>query len=118
MRCTHCIHTDGEQEDVYTLFHVSERNEAPYRVELSVNDTPQSMEVDTGASVSLISKATYRSMGDLQPQLNPTTVRLRTYSGEKLEVLGRLDVAVKYGNEEADLTLLVGERCWTEPARL
>ena len=108
-RCTHCIHADGEPEDVYKLFHVSERNIVPYQVKLFVNDTPLSMEVDTGAAVSLISEATYRSMGDLWLQLNPTTVYICTYSGEQPEVLGSLEVAVKYGNQKADLTLLMAK---------
>ena len=109
--CTHCVHMDGEQEDVYTLFHMGESNKAPYLVELSVNGAPLHMEVDTGAAVSLISEATYRSIGDPLPQLHPTTVRLRTYSGEQLTVLGSLAVAVKYRNQEADLTLLVVKGC-------
>lgn len=104
---THCVHMDREQKDVYTLFHVDERNKGPYLVELSVNDTPLCMEVDTGAAVSLISEATYRSMGDPLPRLNPTTVLLRTYSREQLAVLGSIEVAVKYRNQEADLTLMV-----------
>ena len=97
--CMHCVHMDGEQEDFYTLFHMSELNKAPNLVELSVNGAPLHMEVDTGAAVSLISEATHRSMGDTLPQLNPTTVRLRTYSGKQLTVLGSLEVAIKkYGS--------------------
>ena len=105
--CTHCVHLDKEQEDVYMLFHLGEKNKAPYLVELSVNEAPLCMEVDTGAAVSLISEATYQSLGDPPPQLRPTTVRLRTYSGEQLAVLGSLKVTVKYGNQEADLPLMV-----------
>ena len=52
--CTHCVHMDEEQEDVYTLFFMGESNKAPYLVELSVNGAPLHMEVDTGAAVSLI----------------------------------------------------------------
>ena len=67
---------DSEQGDVYTLYNVDERRKSPYLVELSVNDAPLSMEVDTGAAVSIISTAMYRSLGDLQPQLNPTSICL------------------------------------------
>ena len=63
-------------------------------MDLSVNGTPLHMQVDMGTAVSLISEATYRSMGDTLPQLNPTTVRLLAYSGEQLTVLGSLAVAV------------------------
>ena len=76
-------------------------------MELSVNDTPLRMEVDTGAAVFLISKATYWSLGDLPPQLNSTSVYLRRYSGEQLGVLGSLEVGAKYRNREAGLILIV-----------
>ena len=65
------------------------------------------MEVGTGAAVSLISEATYWGMDDPLPQLNPTTVLLCTYLGEQLVLLGSLEVVVKYGNQEADLILIV-----------
>ena len=108
--CTHCVHMDGELEDVYTFYHIGELNKATYLVELPVNGAPLHMEVDTmisRAAVFLISEATYRRMGDPLPQLDPTTVRLHTYSGEQLTVLGSIAVAVKNGNQEADLALLV-----------
>ena len=65
---THWFHPDKEHEDVYTLFHLGEKNKIPYLVELSVNDAPLCMEVDTGAAVSFIKEATYRSLGDPPPQ--------------------------------------------------
>ena len=38
------------------------------------------MEVDTGASLSVISEKTYCSLNNA-PQLQPTQARLRTYTG-------------------------------------
>ena len=49
------------------------------------------MEVDTGASISLISEATYRNLWQSNiPQLQPTEKVLSTYTSESLEVLGSL----------------------------
>ena len=66
------------------------------------------MKVDTGASLSLISEATYRNMWQSNPpQLQPTEKVLSTYTGESLEVLGSLSVLVEYGKQKPQLELLV-----------
>ena len=66
------------------------------------------MEVDTGASVSLISEATFKKLWtDKTPKLGPTNVTLRSYSGEVIKVLGELNVTVEYGDQEMRLSLLV-----------
>ena len=67
-------------------------------VELTVNGATLSMEVDTGASVSLISENTFRStwLAKKRPPLQPSSARLYTYSGELIEVLGSISVTVHY----------------------
>ena len=60
------------------------------------------MEVDTGASASIISKVMYH-------KLWPSTANLRTYSGEKLRVQGMIEVEVKYEDQVTQLPLLVVE---------
>ena len=56
------------------------------------------MEVDTGAAVSR-----------LWPEkiLRPTTMKLKTYSGSALTVLGHLQVQVKYQDQAANLPIIV-----------
>jgi len=56
------------------------------------------MEVDTGASMTLISKATFDSLWDPQnaPSLQPTGSKLRTYTGENIEVLDAANVSVSF----------------------
>ena len=64
------------------------------------------MEVDTGAAVSLVSEVTCRRVWpDLQ--LEATTKKLQTYSGEALTLVGEAEVAVKYGSQQVKLPLLV-----------
>ena len=66
------------------------------------------MEVDTGASLSLVSEATYRNLWHFNiPQLQPTEKVLSTYTGESLEVLGSLSVLVKYGKQKSQLELFI-----------
>ena len=64
------------------------------------------MEVDTGAAVSVVSEATNKR---LWPEriLRPAAVRLKTYSGSPLTVLGQMQVKVKYQDQTANLPILV-----------
>ena len=81
------------------LLAVRERSSAPpYRVEFSVNGRPLSMEVDTGAAVSVAPESAITAL--LQTtNLEPTTVVLRTYTGEQIPVRGVLPVSVGYGGK-------------------
>ena len=64
------------------------------------------MEIDTGATVSLMFEATFK---ELWPSLKPTAteVKLCTYSGETIPVVEMVDVAVKYKEQVVKLPLLV-----------
>ena len=78
-------------------------------VTVKVNDKDLQMEVDTGASASVISEEVYGRLWkreDASP-LRPTTVTLRTYTGEKLALLGSITVDVQYKEQRQTLSLLV-----------
>ena len=68
------------------------------------------MEVDTGASVSLISNETFTKLWpDEQgrPELQHSASRLRTYTRQEMEVQGSVTVKVTYGSQQETLPLLV-----------
>jgi hypothetical protein len=67
------------------------------------------MEIDTGASVSIISEATYDKLWPKAraPALQDSTARLRTYTGEELRVLGTINVVVLAKGIEEHLPLVV-----------
>ena len=105
------------------LLAVRERSSAPpYRVEFSVNGHPLSMEVDTGAAVSVAPESAITAL--LQTtNLEPTSVVLRTYTGEQIPVRGVLSVSVGYGGKTyPHLKLLSGPcligRDWLRVIRL
>ena len=75
-------------------------------VNLHVNGKPLEMELDTGASVSLVSQKTWKKVLK-SAQLRPSAVQLRTYTGENLEVLGELVAHVSYGAQECQAPLVV-----------
>ena len=97
----------SETED-YSLFalHDSANARQPFLVNLQVDDVPLSMELDTGASLSIMSESTFRRHWPDKP-LQPTRRQLRTYTGEIIQVLGTVQVHVRHGANSADLPLMV-----------
>ena len=87
------------------ISHVKERS-PPIVVRVCVNRVNLDMEVDTGASVSLISQENCTRLFPNCP-LNATEVRLQTYLGEALPVVGSVVVHVEYDGQKADLPLIV-----------
>ena len=64
------------------------------------------MEIDTGATASLISGERYHRRWP-GVAISATNFLLRTYTGEQLEVLGARKVEVQYGQQQATLPLVV-----------
>ena len=64
------------------------------------------MQIDTGSSITLISEAMYqKSLRDVQ--LQTSTVKLHTYTGEEVPVLGNIVVDVNYKQQTHKLALTV-----------
>ena len=63
------------------------------------------MELDTGASVSVIS--TFNSVLKDTGSIEPTGICLRTYMGQELPVLGTTTVNVRYTSQTTSLPLVV-----------
>ena len=103
----------NDEPDTYSLFTVTGHANRPIQVTVEVNSTTLNMEVDTGASRSLISETTYNQLlnqTDLPP-LQSTTAELRTYTGEQIPILGILNIPVCYHNQKviADLLVVKGD---------
>ncbi len=74
----------------YTLNSIPDHKSQPIEVTVFVNGTDLQMEVDTGAVLSLISESTWSAKFPTC-SLQPTDVKLRTYSGDPFEVKGTLN---------------------------
>ena len=81
----------------------------PLIVTMELNEAKLQMEVDTGASASIISYATYTKLWPKshRPPLLPSTRKLRTYTSEELKVEGCITVDAVYGSQRETLSLLV-----------
>ena len=98
--------SDTEEWKLFTIRTVQSNQMGEIMVSLSINDKPVHMELDTGASVSLVSEETWKQQLKEIP-LQDTDIKLRTYTGESITVLGQALVRVTYEKQEAQLPLLV-----------
>ena len=79
----------------------------PYVVSVQLGNATVSVEVDTGASRSTVLQYVYNTLLTDFPLQN-TDVSLRSYSGEKVPILGKISVPAKYSsNSEKVLNLVV-----------
>ena len=79
---------------VLTVTHTPSR---PITVQMELNGQCVSMELDTGASVSLMSHSTQQRLFP-EERLEKSEVRLTTYTAEPISVLGVMNVRVRYGD--------------------
>ncbi|XP_021378372.1 uncharacterized protein K02A2.6-like [Mizuhopecten yessoensis] len=87
-----------DDDDIYPMFRVSSSNKEPYTVTLSVNGIPLQMEIDTGASKTVVGEPAFERLTKCDKvTLKPSNTKLKTYTGEMVPVLGRFEVPVNYG---------------------
>ncbi len=120
---TESTHLVGDQEDqaeleefeLYGVYATASPGANGYMQTLLVEGKPLKMEIDTGAVVSVASEKFYE--GFLQHlSLQPSSRKLKSYSGDPIEVKGEVMVHVAYQTEEFDLPLTIVQG--TKPALL
>ena len=97
----------SEDIGVFKLYANSVRSALPpVVVEVALNGKRVTMEVDTGAAMSLISEYTYQKYIRAVP-LAPTDLQLHTHTDEKLEVQGKCSVSIEYRGQVAQVSIYV-----------
>ena len=92
-------------DDKFRLFQISqEKPETAIMIPLKVNGKECSMELDTGMSVSIMSEEAWEEHFPRIP-LEKSQVKLRTYTGETLDITGQAQVEVTYENQAAKVPL-------------
>ena len=100
-------------EDAYTLsLHHTTGNHTvkPYECTVSMAGKVVCLEIDTGASVSLISEREWGMIIESAPQLTLDTNNvpcLRTYAGNPIKPLGKIRLNVYHNNQQHKLPVLV-----------
>ena len=83
-------HKSQTKPTIYELYNMSDRKCEPPAIKLDVmmNNTKIIIEVDTGASATLINKSTFHQIWPKQkPDVSKADL-LRTYTGQKVPLLG------------------------------
>lgn len=95
--------------DAYGMYNVtSTKKDSPLYVHVGLNDTPVSMELDTGAAASIMNELMYnRLWGPEVLPLSESIHKLHTYTGQQIQVLGECTVTVKHKDRSANLPLLI-----------
>ena len=111
---THRIQDDDQLSDhedssdnEYLLHKLGERSSDPIEVQMLLNGKKLNMEVDTGTALSIISEATRKCMF-ADETLHPSSLVLKTYTDERMEVMGTLNMRVQYGEQKKLILVVVG----------
>ena len=80
----------------------------PIKVPICVDGVSLCMELDTGASVSIVSETQYKQWWPGR-SLDPSQIQLQTYSQEPLAVVGSLNVSVEYEDQKVTQSLVVAK---------
>ena len=83
--------SDSEAGDFYLIKMNASSSSSPIEVQMIIEGKDLKMEVDTGATVSIISDST-RMKRFSHLKLCPSKVVLRTYTDEPIEVVGQLNI--------------------------
>ncbi len=97
------------EEDVVTVTYNRRASDA-MKVSVFLNDRQYKMLLDTGAARTLVSERTWNDIG--RPQIQPTRLRLVTYTGEAIRLLGQARVKVRHRGKQlaADVVITAGDR--------
>ena len=86
------------------MYIVNDKSVKPFTVDLKLNGKLLCMELDTGATISLVSEKTLRQLFP-STTLQPSSTQLHSYSGEPITVVGQVEV--NYGTQTIKLPLIV-----------
>ncbi|XP_063828984.1 uncharacterized protein K02A2.6-like [Ostrinia nubilalis] len=110
-------------ENMNGVYNCTENYQPQITAELTINGAHLKMEIDSGASRTIISEDTYKTLWSTPPPLHSTNVKLVTWTREPLNVIGVANVRATLGNKEAQCELMVVSgrgpsllgRNWFEP---
>ena len=90
---------ESSSSDEYVFHQVGNRSVDPANKQVQINNRQLTMEVNTGAALSIISKKTRKAVFS-DEKLRPSKLILKTYTNEPLKVMGTLNVRVQYEDQQ------------------
>lgn len=101
----HNVDSEDDPLGVFTIYMASS-GDGGIKVNVKVCDENISMQLDTGAAVSLASEVLHQNKFSHLP-IEKSNIRLKAYSGEIIPLLGYVQASVQYGNQKATLPLII-----------
>ncbi|KAL1475822.1 hypothetical protein MTO96_036997 [Rhipicephalus appendiculatus] len=105
-------HSSSDEETVYNMWKLDPRSSAsapkPLTAQLEVQGCLFRMELDAGASVSIIGKATWRRQFPSLPR-EQCNVQLRSYCGDVKPMTSKVTVSAKYNDHIQVFPFLIAE---------
>ena len=100
-----------DENVIHTIYKMNKTKTDAIIVNPKLNGISIPMEVDTGASLSVVSKSVFDNLqqGDKQLKLEESNVTFKTYTGESIKAVGKVKITVEYENNKEFLTLYVVE---------
>ena len=103
----HSLQLDDQSSDSepelpeYGMHHVTGSHSNPMVATIEINNSKLQMEIDTGASRSIIGEDTFNQLWpeEQRPTIIPAKVKLRTYTGELIPILDVATVTVNHHNQ-------------------
>lgn len=86
------------------MYTISSHLTKPFMVMVTINGR---MEVDTGASISIMAEEVFRPLREEGITLNPTSAMLFTYTAESIPVVWSTEMRVEHHGQAATLPLIV-----------
>ena len=97
----------AEPHPFYTMYKVGLLREKPILIDIEINNNLIQMELDTGASVSVMSKNVLETTLGSNIKITPVDAQLRTYTGEIIKPIGIANVSVKYSHQVKTLPIVI-----------
>ena len=96
---------DGYCDVIQAVDSACKQTVKPLLVTMNVNDQPMTLEVDTGATMTVVPESAWKSTWPTKPV--PTVTRLCTYGGSPLDFVGEVPVSVEYRDQYLNDKIIV-----------
>ena len=100
--------SDDNDKVAYTLYNVSSRS-APYKTNIIIDGKPVSMEIDCGATLTIMSKDVFYEHYQCSKvsKIKQSEEMLSTYTREKIPINGTVDVCVSAKGKSTELPFTI-----------
>lgn len=103
---TKFITTEEHDTESLSLHSIGGGATPPIKVPLIINNNLLNMELDTGATITIMSERQFREIFP-GAKMEKSNVLLKTYTGESLPVVGEVVVQVQHNQQSRDLALTI-----------